>query len=191
MTATRIRQFTCERLRTIGVTEAHPDPTFHVFDSRTTPLDAKELPALVVVTTPARVETASLGGGRWVRNQTLVIVGEFEAPTDEALAAAADATEAACWQALMAHQEWFRAWDHLLSWNSEAGRDAQSQTRRGVVKLTLAGDFAQGMPEPDDLTPLREIRATAGLDGTTDPGFETRIECAGAHPQPSGGGGGG
>ncbi len=180
MTATRFRQLTCERLRTIGVTEAHPDPAFHVFDSRTTPLDAKELPALVVVTTPARVETASLGGGRWVRNQTLVIVGEFEAQTDEALAAAADATEAACWQALMAHQEWFRAWDHLLSWNSEAGRDAQSQTRRGVVKLTLTGDFAQGMPEPDDLTPLREIRATAGLDGTTEPGFETRVRCDGA-----------
>ena len=180
MTPTLLRQMTCERLRGIGVTDDHPDPTFHVYDSRTTPFDAKELPALVVVPTPAKVETASLGGGRWIRNQTLVIVGEFEAQTDESLAAIADATEAACWLALMAHNEWFRAWDHLTGWNVEAGRDAQSQTRRGVVRITVTGDFAQGAPDPDDLAPLHEIRANAGIDGTTDPDFETRVRCAGS-----------
>lgn len=174
MTATALRQMTRERLDTI--------PEYHgrVFDSRTTPLAQNELPALVVVTTHAKVETASLGGGRWIRHQTLVIVGEFEATSDEALAAAADATEAACWAALMSHQEWFHAWDHLISWTAEAGRDAQSQTRRGVVRITVTGDFPQGMPDPDDLTPLREIRATAGIDGTTDPGFETRVKCDGS-----------
>lgn len=174
MTATALRRLTCELLNGIEV--------FHgrVHDSRTTPLSPADLPALLVVTNSARVETASLGGGRWIRHQTLVIVGEFEAATDEALAAAADAVEAACWDALMSNGNWWRAWDHLTSWHVEAGRDAQSQTRRGVVKITVTGDFAQGMPEPADMTPLREIRATAGIDGTVDHGFETRVRCEGA-----------
>jgi len=181
MTPTILRTATCDRLRTIGVTEEHPDPTFTVLDSRTTALDPKELPALVVLTTPARVETASLGNGRWIRNQTLVVIGEFEAASDEALALLADTVELAVWGVLMSHNEWVRSWDHLSGWAVEAGRDATADRRRGVVKITITGDYAQCAPDPDDLTPLREIRAQAGLDGTVhDDDPETHVRCDGA-----------
>ncbi len=174
MTATTLRTLTCARLRTIEGYESK------VYDSRTTAIGEQELPSLVVITSPGKVVTASLGGTRWNRTQTVVIYGEFEAKNDAALAARSDALELACWEALMGNQEWYRSWDHLLSWDTESGRDAESDKRRGVLKITITGDFAQLSPDPDDMAPLREIRASLGLDGTnqpTDP--ETRVQCAG------------
>lgn len=186
MTPTRLRIDTIARLRTIGVTEQHPAPTFNVLDSRTTSLAPGDLPAIMVATPSATISSASLSGGRWMRDQQLRIVAEFEAQTDEALALAADTIELAVWGALMGHQAWVRLWDHPKSWKSEFALDAKSERRRGVLSILIEGDFGQYSPEPDDLTPLHEIRAAVGIDGhvdgegNPDPKVETRVPCDGA-----------
>ena len=72
-----------------------------------------------------------------------------------------------------------RQFHHLLTWDSESGRDAETSDRRGALRITITGTFEMQRPDPDDMTPLREIRAAMAIDGTTDPVAEERIECDG------------
>jgi hypothetical protein len=153
------------------------------FEARTNPIAQAELPALNVFMPSAKLSPGTINGGFWNRNDALVIVAEFTAKSDQALHRLGIAIQAAVWAALQGSQTWRDLWRRQTSWDIDSGRDGESEVRRGIVRITIAGDWQQDPPDPSDMTPLREIRAAMAIDGSEEPAAETRLECDGAEDE--------
>ena len=189
MTTTELRALVIELLQTISVSlpakggSTVYDMANRVDDSRSaaTAYDPDELPRANVITPESQVNYGTLNRSRYLRDQRTVVGFAFLAASDPDLAAAADIIESACWRALWGDPRFLGLWQEFKSWSVRSGRDAEGDKRRGIVVIEFRGTFPLSVPEPSDMTTLREIRATLEPNGY-QPGFT--ITAVGTPPAP-------
>lgn len=160
-TATDIRAAFLDLLEAAGIGT--------VFDTLTIPLEADDLPAVIVygtATTPTRTSRTSQTYGARYR---IAVQVTCEAATDAALGAALDTFEAAVLDAVLPSAESLAGIESVDWTGSEKGRDAESDRRRGSVVVSFDVAVAEVFA-PGGMLSFDAVRVTA----TPDPINEKR-----------------
>jgi hypothetical protein len=134
-----------------------------VYNSRSINVDQDELPAVSVFSVSVDDEQLSLGARVFKRTETIGITARLSTTTDDGLALANDAMEAAILGALLTDREWNV---QLQRASSEKGVDIASNKRVGGVDIKIVVTYSPSYEI--DLTGF-EFEEVAVTTEPTDP----------------------